>query len=715
MSPPSTTRRRRRRSDLRVPVPASPTHRPVLFVDDEPMAARAFQRLFDGRYHVTTASGPYAAIDLARAKRFSVVVTDLRMPGMDGLTLIEQLRAIQPGLVFIIVTGMPDLDLRRSNDTDASILATLAKPWEEGELDDMLVRAFDLHDRRADPRSSSPPGGLTALVVEEDPADAYLIRRYLERECDAAVEVAGRISEAEIMVARRQPDVILADLTLPDARGVDTIRRIRRAAPRSAIVVMSGMGDETIARQALRLGAQEVVVKGNFEVTQLGRIVLHAVEREGHVTKLVELAHYDQLTGLANRRTLHDRYIHARALSKSRGMKLGFLSIDLDRFKTINDTLGHEAGDVLLQEVARRLRQCVREHDTVARLGGDEFAVLLTELERETDIATVAERLLEAMRAPIDVLGRQVVVTVSVGALSPDEGSTLDDLLRSADQSMYQAKRSGRNQLVRAQFVRSRHGQDRLALEHELADAVRDERFSLVYQPQYRVGDGSLVGFEALMRWARLDGTAVSPGVFIPLLEEMGLIAELGPWLLRTACGELRRFRDASSQPVRMAVNLSGRQLEHDGIVDHVERVLRANELEPRSLELEITENVLMRDLDQTARVLDALSELGARVAIDDFGTGYSSLSYLQRFRVATLKVDRCFVSSIDESRSACIAEAVIHLGHRLGMEVVAEGVETPAQLAHLRAEGCDIVQGFLLARPAPSTEAFQVASQLAS
>ena len=422
--------------------------------------------------------------------------------------------------------------------------------------------------------------------------------------------------------------------------------------------------------------------------------------------ELANLAHYDQLTGLANRRTLRDRYRYAQALAREQGTRVGFLSVDLDRFKNINDTLGHDAGDALLQEVARRIQSCVREHDTVARLGGDEFAVLLTELEADEEASIVAERLVEAMNRPVMLEQESVVVTLSVGAFVPERLETsFDDLLRTADTTMYKAKRSGRNQLVQAGLVTSAQSRERLSVEKELREAVANEALSLNYQPLFHAADGTLSGFEALLRWTRRDGTRISPGVFVPMLEELGLIATAGSWVLREACSELRRFHDAGfDRSVRMAVNLSGQQFERAGLVDHVEDALRRASLTAESLELEITENVLMRDTKQTAQTLTELRELGARVAIDDFGTGYSSLAYLQRFRVNTLKIDRCFVDDMSAERSACIASAIISLGHRLDLEVVAEGVETADQLERLRVQRCDLVQGFHLARPAAST-----------
>jgi len=716
MTTPKKPRRRRSDAKLQAVRATRPT-RTVLFVDDEPYVARAFDRTMRSSGHeIVCADGAESALALARARSLDVVVTDLRMPGMDGLTLIERLRSVQPDLVFLIVTGIPDLDLRRSGETDASILATLPKPWDDAELRDMVARAVDIHDRRLARRERLPDGSLGILVVDDDPYDPKLLKRWIERDCRASVEIVQRVSEAEVLLSQRPADVVIADLSLPDARGVDAVRRIRRAAPRSAVVITSRIADETMAKQAMRLGAQDFLVKGRFDPHRLRRAIEYSLEREAFVGGLVDLAHFDQLTGLANRRTLRDRYVHARSVARESGTRLGFLSIDLDRFKTINDTLGHEAGDALLQEVARRLHVGVRDHDTVARLGGDEFAVLLTELEKPEEAAIVAERLLAAMNVPIELPQATVLVTMSVGVIVPEEQSTLDDLLRSADESMYQAKRAGRNRLVQAGLVCSQ-SRDRLTLEKELADAVHERRFTLAYQPQYAVTDGRITGFEALMRWTREDGTRVSPGVFIPLLEELGLISELGAWLVDEACAELRRWRDDDEPPnVRMAVNLSGHQFDRPGLVASIEAALEKHGIEPEALELEITENVLMRDTEQTGRTLNALRDLGARVAIDDFGTGYSSLAYLQRFRVSTLKVDRCFIEQLDEdNRSACIASAVIGLGQRLGMEIVAEGVETRSQLDSLRAEGCDVAQGFLLAKPLPSTRPFGFVQRLAS
>ncbi len=697
---------RRRRSDASS-LARGPASSDVLFVDDEEAICSAFERSVRGQpYRFESTTDPRIALDLVRARRFALVVTDLRMPGIDGLTLIERMRRIQPDVVFLIVTGMPDLDLRRSTETEASILATLPKPWDDNELGELIQRGVELHGQRARRQSTMPPGKLRVLLVEDDPADQLLSRTALEHDCDASVEVAGRVSEAEVVLGTRTFDVVVTDLSLPDARGTDSVRRLRRAAPRSALMVMSGLADHALACEVMRLGAQEFLVKGEYNGKQLNRALTLAQERESYVSGLTDLAHYDQLTGLANRRTLRSRFAFARGVSRERGSTLAFLSIDLDKFKSVNDTLGHDAGDALLQEVAARLEATVREQDTVARLGGDEFGVLLAETT-EDEANCIAERLRKTLDEPIHLDQGTVNPTLSIGVAICEGGeSTLDEMMNTADATMYVAKRAGGNQLAKAASSGQHTRRARVTFDAELRRAVKEGGFRLAYQPQYGIDDMNVVGFEALMRWRREDGTNVSPGVFIPRLEDLGLIAELGEWLLETACEELCRWREftGAEDAGRMAVNLSGKQFEDGRLVAQVANAIERYDIAPSDLELEITESVLMRDTAQTTGVLDALGELGVRVAIDDFGTGYSSLAYLQRFAVTTLKLDRAFVERLDDGRSASIVKAVIDLGRRLDNDVIAEGVETESQLAALRAESCDFVQGYYFARPQEST-----------
>ena len=427
----------------------------------------------------------------------------------------------------------------------------------------------------------------------------------------------------------------------------------------------------------------------------------HALSRSTQEA-LERLAHHDVLTTLPNRLLLMRRLTQALAQAQRRGTRGALLMLDLDRFKNVNDSLGHPAGDLLLQQVAQRLGQRVRTSDTLARLGGDEFVVLLEDLRSHKDAAQVAQALIEVCSAPYTINDdTQVFVGASVGiSLFPDDGMQGDRLLQQADAAMFSAKKAGRGIYRFFTHAHTRDAQSRLALESGLRQALELEQFSVHYQPVVRAVDGSIQGVEALVRWHHPERGTISPGAFIPLAEETGLIVPLGDWVLRAACSQMKRWQDAGIAPPTLAVNLSPRQFAQHALPEQVARALSDTGLQPQCLELEITEGALMDAAEAGAR-LRRLKDLGLMLAIDDFGTGYSSLAYLSRFPIDKLKVDQSFVRRIpDDATDMEIASAVISLAKSLKLQVLAEGVETQGQHAFLRERGCDLLQGYLFARP---------------
>ena len=386
---------------------------------------------------------------------------------------------------------------------------------------------------------------------------------------------------------------------------------------------------------------------------------------------------------------------------------MGLLFIDLDRFKLINDVLGHSAGDGLLQEVARRLQGALRESDTVARMGGDEFTVVLGGLHGPSGASLVAAKLLDLVRAPFDVQGNELFVTASVGiSVYPQDGADVDTLKRKADAAMYRAKGRGRNSLHC--FAPELDGLDnRLEMENQLHHALERGEFQLAYQPQYELLSGRLVGMESLLRWRNARLGDVPPADFIPVAEETGLIVPIGEWVLNQACAQSQAWCSQGLPPLRMAVNVSAVQFTRAGFVRSVAQALEDHDLEPRLLELELTESTVMRDVQESASQLASLRQLGVRISIDDFGTGQSSLSYLRRLEVDALKIDRSFVQEIEDgSAPPSLVQAVVMMAHCLGIQVVAEGVETDRQLDTLRGLGCDQAQGYLLGKPLSAKDA---------
>ncbi|GJE78401.1 hypothetical protein BGCPKDLD_5016 [Methylorubrum suomiense] len=420
------------------------------------------------------------------------------------------------------------------------------------------------------------------------------------------------------------------------------------------------------------------------------------------------LARLEPLTGLCNRVELHDRLSAAVAAAEEAGAPLAVLMLDLDRFKAVNDTLGHPVGDALLRKVAERLRNAARRDDVIARLGGDEFAILqVGQVGADQPLAAeaLANRLVDLVGRTYVLDGQMLNVGVSVGiALFPDDGRLPDDLLKHADLALYRAKADGRGTYRFFEPAMNAAVQARRSLEIDLRRALALKQFTLVFQPQIRLETGEVSGFEALLRWHHPERGLISPATFIPLAEEIGVIVGIGEWALRTACREAARW----AQPASIAVNLSPIQFRGGKLVETVTLVLAQTGLDPARLELEITEGALLDDTDGVLTVLNGLRHLGVRISMDDFGTGYSSLSYLQKFPFDKIKIDQSFVRGMAGSAECgAIVRAIARLGASLGMRTTAEGVETADQLDAIRAEGCTEVQGYLTGRPMPASEAF--------
>ncbi len=427
-------------------------------------------------------------------------------------------------------------------------------------------------------------------------------------------------------------------------------------------------------------------------------------ERKALEDALAHQAFHDSLTKLANRALFKDRVDHALARAARRGRELAVMLLDLDGFKAVNDSLGHDAGDELLVAVAGRLMECVRPTDTAARLGGDEFAVLVEDLASPGDYAVVATRVLESLQAPFHIHGKDIFVRGSIGiAMCGDGDNTSDELLRNADVAMYMAKAEGKNRYEL--FNPSMHSAmlERLDIEADLRRAVERGEFVLHYQPTVVLQTGRIAGVEALVRWNHPERGLIPPVEFISIAEETGLIVPLGEWVLREACRQTRQWHleHQTEPPLKISVNLSARQLQQEGLVRMVEQVLEETGLDPSTLTLEITESTVMNDHVTSIVRLNQLKALGLRIAVDDFGTGYSSLSYLRRFPIDVLKIDRSFVDgAADGSQKRALLRTIVDLGRTLNLETVAEGIEQPEELQQLRSLDCELGQGYYFARP---------------
>jgi diguanylate cyclase (GGDEF)-like protein/PAS domain S-box-containing protein len=527
----------------------------------------------------------------------------------------------------------------------------------------------------------------------------------------------------QILGARAEGDVVQLEALLDLVHHED--RKLLRAWFRRA---SQGRLTSDLEYRCLRPDGEELTVHQQAEavadedgeVVWISGFLQDVSDRKRSEERIRQLAYYDVLTGLPNRRFFKENLDRALRHARQSGKPLALLFLDLDRFKTINDTLGHEAGDALLKEAGERLHVCVRATDTVAsardgklhsaisRLGGDEFTLLLRDLDDAQDAGRVAERILERFSQPFQIGGREVFTSTSLGiAVHPIDGDDVDTLLRNADAAMYHAKDRGRNNFQFYTDAMNVKASRRLDIENNLRRAVQRGELSVAYQPKLDLASGRVTSMEALVRWENAELGKVRPVEFIQVAEESGLIVPIGEWILRTACSQQRQWMDLGYVPVVMGVNLSSYQIRAQRFPEVLARVLQETTVEPAHLELEITESAIMRYEDLSIRALNELKQIGVRLALDDFGTGYSSLSYLKRFPIDALKIDRTFVRDVvGDPDDAAISRAIVAMAQSLGLYVVAEGVETAEQEAFLREIGCDAMQGFHVGKPMPPAEA---------
>ena len=571
-----------------------------------------------------------------------------------------------------------------------------------------------------------------ALFGEQPPA--------VERptfDVDSAMQGRDGVERARAALTEGRPySVAFVDMRMPPGwDGVETIGHLWAVDPEIQVVVCSAYTDYDWLELLTRLGHSDklIVVKKPFEpieilqcasalsrkwanaralrqhVESLERVVTDRTRGlEAANRKLRHLASHDSLTGLPNRLLLDDRISQTIAQADRQSHEFAILVIDLDRFKVVNDSLGHRAGDELLREVAQRLKSAVRTVDTTARLGGDEFVILLGPPITESEAYAVAHRVIELMEPSMRLLGLDVHTSPSIGmAFYPHDGRTADTLLARADAAMYTAKERGRNNVQRYAAGMSAGTQDRVRLESELHEALHGGQFELYYQPKVDTATGRINSAEALIRWRHPERGLLLPADFIGIADDCGLLDDIGEWVLHEACRQARAWQEGGLPRLRVAVNLAPSQFRLTNLVDQIRRALDAVQLDPQLLEVELTESAVMSDAEESILILEAISSMGVLVSVDDFGTGYSSMSYLRRFPIDKLKIDRCFVEEMTRrSEDASIVRAIISLAHSLRLKVIAEGVETPEQLALLADLGCDQYQGFFFS-PAIAADQF--------
>ncbi|UFS69624.1 EAL domain-containing protein [Geomonas sp. RF6] len=688
---------------------------PLVMVVDDDAAVRLLARetLEHSGYAVVEMQSGKDGLNAFEEVRPDIVLLDVMMPGgVDGFGVCGAIRRSRSGCdtPILMMTGLDDLEsINRAYQVGATDFIT--KPINWFILSYRV--SYMLRSSKAMEELRESRAGL---------AHAQSLAHIGSWEWDLAsgeIRCSDEVYNICCAGDERSRNPILESVHKLDREFVESSinQTLERKAPTSFDfrVLLAGSVERT-------LHAELVPVLDEHSVpVLLTGTVQDITERKRAEEQIRQLAYYDALTGLPNRRFFLQQLEQALHHANRHDKMLAVLFLDLDRFKRVNDTLGHGVGDKLLQDVADRLLRCVRKSDILAvneedraqsggppslvsRLGGDEFTILLSDINHFQDVAKVARRILEAVAMPFLLDGQEIFISTSIGiSLYPFDACNAGDLIRNADGAMYQAKEQGRNGYQIYDESMNAKALERIILESQLHRALKEEEFTVYYQPQVSSVTGRVVGLEALVRWQSKERGMVEPGRFLPLAEETGLVVPLDEWVMERACRQHKSWMDAGLPPVTLAVNISGQHFAKNDLLDTVLRVIQTTGMEPTLLELELTEGVLMAHTEKTIATLLALKERGVRLAIDDFGTGFSSLSYLKRFPLDVLKIDRTFIKDIiTDPDDAAITRATIEMAHTMKLQVIAEGVETEAQLEFLRINRCDVYQGYLFSRPVP-------------
>jgi diguanylate cyclase (GGDEF)-like protein/PAS domain S-box-containing protein len=674
----------------------------LLLVEDNAGDARLFREMLDeygGHVAVLTIVESMCDAETHLAENASdMILLDLGLPDSQGLDAVRRARLAAPHVPLVVLTGLDD-----------ESLAT--KALQEGAQDYLIKGQIDPRAllralRHAVERKTMED----ALFVEKERAQVTL-------NCigDAVIctDIAGNITFHKLVADK------MTGWARQEAAGKPMA---------DVLQILDGASRETIPNpmeiavgqdQTVHLPANCLLIRRDGFETPIEDCVSPIHDREGHATgavvvfrdvsaaraaalEIIHSAHHDFLTGLPNRMLLSDRVNQVISLAQRHGKKVAVLFLDLDGFKHINDSLGHAVGDKLLQSIAKCLVDCVRGSDTVSRQGGDEFVVLLSEVEHSEDAAITARRMLQAVAGVHPVGQHDLHITTSIGlSVFPDDGLDAETLIKNADTAMYQAKENGRQSFQFFKPAMNVRAVERQSIEEALRTALERQELALHYQPKINLRTGAITGAEALVRWTHPTRGPVSPGQFIPVAEDCGLILPIGNWVLREACRQAHAWLEAGLPLASIAVNISAMEFRHEDFLDGIFAALDDTRLHPKFLELELTESVLMKRAESAASVLQTLRARGVQLAIDDFGTGFSSLSYLRRFPIDALKIDQSFVRQISTAPDeTAIVTAIISMGRSLNLRVIAEGVETQDELAFLQAHQCDEAQGYYFGRP---------------
>jgi diguanylate cyclase (GGDEF)-like protein len=703
----------------------SDQHFDVLLIEDNPAdTLLVTQALSAGRLKIKvhTVRQPSEALAFLRSEepftdtpRPDLILLDLASTNMQGHDLVGEIKLdseLRRIPLVVLTTSRKREDVQKCYDQGANCCIVRPPDWSDfertlGKTLDFWLSQVTLPSDRFWARQPEP---IRILLIEDNPADARWVKEMLkDADLDGVgfvVTVAVTLQAGTEQMDNEKFDAILLDLSLPDGKGADCLGRLSAQASRVPILILSGDKDDAIAKSAMRQGAQDFLVKGQCDGKALARALNHAIDRSGWRNYMDQMAHHDNLTRLPNRALFRDRLGMALEQARRNNKALAVLFLDLDRFKTINDTLGHPVGDLLLECVAKRLKAAVRASDTVARVGGDEFTLLLPDITALERVFVVGDKILSAVRAPYLIGPHQVHTSASIGAsLYPGDGEDADTLLKNADAALNRAKQQGRNVLE----FHSRPGGGRFtgrgALAEGLREAIEKRQFLLHYQPTVDM-HGKVVGMEALVRWRHPEWGLLYPLQFIPIAEDTGMILDIGEWVLKSACIDRQTWHNGGGVIVpRVSINLSNRQLYQGRfLIDSLARALSEYRLDPSCLEVEVTENSLSQDENVAIQTLREVSDMGIGIALDDYGTGYSSLARLKRFPIHSVKIDRSFIHNVSTgSDEGGLVSAMIAVGHGLKLHVTAEGVETQSQMAFLVDKGIDEMQGHFIGKPVPA------------
>ncbi|MHA4871022.1 EAL domain-containing response regulator [Duganella sp. PWIR1] len=695
----------------------------VLIVEDTPASLKLLSDLLtEAGYYVRQAPNGELALWTAQSRPPELILLDIRMPGIDGFEVCRRLKATPE------LSQVPVIFLSAQHDTDDKV-----RGFELGAVD-FIAKPFQAEEILARTDAHVKLGRAQKALASER---ALLEERVAERTAELAKEVEQRRANEEFLRLASQVFEATQDAI------VVTDREGHIVATNPAFTQISGYTAAEVQGQSVGLlhagdadassfGAmvQSVVATGHWSGEILARrkngdtypgllsasvvrdedgsvinhvaVFMDITERKAEQHLIDFLSNHDALTGLPNRMLARQRFTHTLAAARREGRCVAVMCLDLDRFKSINDSYGHDMGDKALQVVSRYLSETVREDDTVTRQGGDEFQIIVADDTQLTATIALAQKILAGLRKELVIDGQQITVTSSIGiAVSLTDGESFDELVRNADTALFRAKEIGRDNYAFFTERMDAEIRDKLAIQGQLRGAIARDEFEVHYQPQVCLKTGAMVGAEALLRWDSAVLGKVPPNRFIPLAEEYGLVNSIGEWVLESVCAQMKVWHDQGLGEIKVAVNLAAGQFANDATVPYVESTLRKFGVSPEYLGLEITEGTVMGDPNKAVAALRRLKDIGVGISLDDFGTGYSSLSYLKRFPIDVLKIDKSFVDDVTtNSADAAIALSVISLAHNLNMRVIAEGVETREQVQFLAERGCDEMQGYYFSRP---------------